>query len=265
MSGTRIEFRRFHHVAIGVPDFDAAVADWTDRLAWPPSSGSAPGATFALDDSYVELLPVAEVGAGVTLVSVVVDDIEAAADRLTAKGVPFSLSPDNHLTVDPAAINGVPMELRPEHPDRVGVDRAREGRGGPYRRFNHIVVAVADDEAARASWADLFGQWNEQPGHAVEAVHHVPVGIAWFGLTGSGTDATALARFVERRGEGVYGLALVVDEHPETIASLEKRGAQIIRQESSGQTFVHPKTSHGILIDLVPERHPSRLAVGHEE
>jgi methylmalonyl-CoA/ethylmalonyl-CoA epimerase len=87
----------------------------------------------------------------------------------------------------------------------------------------------------------------------------VPVGIAWFGLTGRGTDAGALGRFLERRGEGVYGLALVVDDYPATIAALEDRGAQIVRQESSGQTFVHPKTSHGVLIDLVPERHPSRL------
>jgi methylmalonyl-CoA/ethylmalonyl-CoA epimerase len=265
MSRTRIEFRRFHHVAIGVRDLDAAVADWADRLGWPPSSRSALGATFALDDSYIELVPAAEGSLGVTLVSVVVDDIEAAADRLTAKGVSFSLSPEEHLTVDPAAVNGVPMELRPEDAGTVGVDRARGGRGDPYRRLNHIVVAVADDEAAKASWARQFGDWTEQTGHAVEAVHHVPVGIAWFGLTGSGTDATALARFVERRGEGVYALALVVDDHPATIANLEKNGAQIIRQESSSQAFVHPKTSHGILIDLVPERHPSRLTDGPEE
>jgi methylmalonyl-CoA/ethylmalonyl-CoA epimerase len=265
MSGITIEFRRFHHVAIGVGDLDAAVADWTDRLAWPPSSRSTQGATFALDDAYIELVPAAEGSVGVTLVSVVVDDIEAAAARLTAKGVSFTLSPEKYVTVDPAAINGVPMQLRPEHTGSDGANLVPADRGGPYRRFNHIVVAVADDEAAKASWADLFGDWTEQPGHAVEAVHHVPVGIAWFGLTGSGTDATALARFVERRGEGVYALALVVDEHPAMIAGLERSGAQIIRQESSGQTFVHPKTSHGILIDLVPERHPSRLGDGHKE
>jgi hypothetical protein len=120
-------------------------------------------------------------------------------------------------------------------------------------------VAVADDEAASTGWAALFGPWTEHEGHTVEAVHHVPVGIAWFGLTGSGTDASALARFVARRGEGIYGLAVVVDDHPGTVAAIEDRGAQIVRQESSGQSFVHRKTSHGVLIDLVPERHPSRL------
>jgi methylmalonyl-CoA/ethylmalonyl-CoA epimerase len=151
------------------------------------------------------------------------------------------------------------LELRGDDVESGVAGQGSTDGGGAYRRLNHIVVAVSDDEAAKATWARLFGDWTEQPGHTVEEVHHVPVGIAWFGLTGSGTDAGALTRFLERRGEGIYALALVVDDHPATTAALETRGAQIIRQESSGQTFVHPRTSHGILIDLVPERHPSRV------
>jgi methylmalonyl-CoA/ethylmalonyl-CoA epimerase len=241
---------------MAVPDLDEAVADWTDRLGWSPSARSTSGATFRLDDSYIELVAAGDGSPGVTAVSVVVDDVDTAADRLRANGASLTLSPDGHATLDPAAVNGVPMELRAED---VGTDQDSTDHGGPYRRLNHIVVAVSDDEAAKASWARLFGDWTEQPGHTVEAVHHVPVGIAWFGLTGSGTDAGALSRFLERRGEGIYALALVVDDHPATTAALETRGAQIVRQASSGQTFVHPRTSHGILIDLVPERHPSRV------
>jgi methylmalonyl-CoA/ethylmalonyl-CoA epimerase len=190
-------------------------------------------------------------------VSVVVDDPAAAAGRLQAKGASVEMTPEGHARVDPELVNGVPLELISD--GRTGAPGAeRAGGGSPYRRFNHIVVAVADDEAAKAGWAELFGSWVESGGHTVEAVHHVPVGVAWFGLTGSGTDASALAKFIERRGEGVYALALVIDDHPASVAGLESRGAQIIRQASSGQTFVHPRTSHGVLIDLVAERHPSR-------
>jgi methylmalonyl-CoA/ethylmalonyl-CoA epimerase len=258
MSEKRIEFRRFHHVTIAVPELDAAVADWTGRLGWPLSASSAGQATFGLEDSSIQLVDAGDGDPGVTSVSVVVDDLDAAAERLRARGVALTVDQDGRVAIDPGAVNGVPLELRTDETQGEG-DPARGAGGGPFRRFNHIIVAVADDEAARAAWADLFGAWTEHGGHEVEAVHHVPVGIAWFGLTGSGTDAGALARFVARRGEGVYGLAVVVDDHPGTIAALEARGAQIIRQESSGQTFVHPKTSHGILIDLVPERHPSRV------
>lgn len=262
MSDTMVELRRFHQVTVAVADLDAAVADWTDRLGWVPSARSPAGASFPLDDSYVELVAAGDGDSGVTSVSVVVDDLAPVADRLRSKGVSFSTSAEGRLLLDPAAVCGVPLELRLEEDGggAVGaVGAAPSGRRGPFRRLNHVVVAVTDDGPARAAWARAFGDWTETPGHAVEAVHHVPVGIAWFGLTSSGTDATALSRFIARRGEGVYALALVVDDHPVTVAALEHRGAQIVRAEASGQTFVHPKTSHGILIDLVPERHPSRI------
>jgi methylmalonyl-CoA/ethylmalonyl-CoA epimerase len=259
MPDARVEFRRFHHLVIGVSDLEAAVADWTNQLAWPVAVKSTERATFPLDDSYIELVPADEGGLGVRSVSVVVDEVGAAVDRLGAVGVSVTMAPDGHALLDPASVNGVPMELRTEDADAGDGDPVSGGPGGPYRRLNHIVVAVSDDESAKASWAGMFGDWTEQAGGALEVVHHVPVGIAWFGLTGSGTDASALARFLERRGEGVYALALVVDDHPATIASLEQRDVQIMRQESSGQTFVHPKSSHGILMELVPERHPSRL------
>jgi methylmalonyl-CoA/ethylmalonyl-CoA epimerase len=257
MSETMVEFRRFHHVTIAVTDLEDAVADWRDRLGWPLSARSATCATFPLDDSCIELVAAGDGSPGVKSVSVVVDDIDETADHLSAKGVSLTTTPGGCVSLDPAAVNGVPLELRPEDTEGGFADPTSRGRGGCYRRFSHIVVAVADDELAKANWAGLFGDWTELPGHAVEAVHHVPVGIAWFGLTGSGTDASALARFLERRGDGVYALALVVDDHSSVIAALEERGARIVRQESSGQTFIHPKTSHGILIDLVPERQPS--------
>ena len=250
-------FRRIDLVTIAVAHLEAARRDWTDRLGWEPSATSSRSATFPLDDCSIELVAAGEDAPGVTSVAVIVDDIEAATDRLAATGVAFTLTSDGTARLDPAALNGVPLQLRPAGAAGVGAGQVGRGAGRPYRRINHIVVAVSDDEAARSSWAGLFGDWTELPGHVVEAVHHVPVGIAWFGLTGSGTDADVSARFVQRRGEGVYALALVVDDQPVTVAALEERGAQIIRQASSGQTFVHPKTSHGLLIDLVAERPPS--------
>ncbi len=227
------------------------MADWTDRLGWSPAAVTATTATFPLDDAYVELVAADGAEPGVTSVAVVVDDVDDAAERLRARGAAVSATAEGHVAVAPSAVNGVPMELRADD------DHAAAGSGDgarPYRRINHVVVAVADDEAAKAAWAGAVRGLDRRAGHTVEAVHHVPVGIAWFGLTGSGTDAGALARFVERRGEGVYALALVVDDHAATVAAVEQRGAQIIRQDSSGQTFVHPKTTHGVLVDLVSER-----------
>ena len=145
-------------------------------------------------------------------------------------------------------MTGVPLELRSE--DAQTAASSAGGQRGPYRRINHVVVATADDDAALKTWAALFGSWPAHLTTGEEIAHHVPVGIAWFGQTSGGTDPTALARFVERRGEGVYALALVVEDHPGTIRALEQRGARILGSAGQTQTFVHPTTTHGILIDL---------------
>ena len=102
---------------MAVADFDAAVADWSERLGWPVSAASAESATFALEDSYVELVEAGEGSTGVTLVSVVVDSVDEAVDRLTARGASFIVGPEGYVRIDPAAVNGVPIELRPEAAD----------------------------------------------------------------------------------------------------------------------------------------------------
>ena len=144
VSEKRIEFRRFHHVTMAVPDLDAAVADWTDRLGWAPSASSTKGSRFQLDDSYLELVAAGDESPGVTSVSVVVDDVDGAADRLRANGVSVTLSSEGHATVDPGAVNGVPLELRGDDVESGVAGQGSTDGGGAYRRLNHIVVAVSD-------------------------------------------------------------------------------------------------------------------------
>jgi methylmalonyl-CoA/ethylmalonyl-CoA epimerase len=258
MADSRVDFRRFHHVTIAVQDLASAIADWTERLGWQPSATSADRARFPLEDAYVELISAGSGGLapGVAAVSVVVDKVAEVVERLQAAGVSLSTSADGSTRVDPSAVTGVPLELRSE--DAPTDALSADGQSGRYRRINHVVVAVADDDAALRNWSSLFGVWPAHTTEGEEVAHHVPVGIAWFGLTSGGTDPTALARFVERRGEGVYALAIVVEDHPATIRALEQRGARILVSAGQDQTFVHPTTTHGILLDLVPERHPSR-------
>jgi hypothetical protein len=122
------------------------------------------------------------------------------------------------------------------------------------------VVAVADDEAAWQIWAAVFGAWPKHLMPQGGVAHHVPDGIAWRGPTAAGTNAGAPARFVRRRGEGIYALAVVVDDHPAPVAALDRRGVHLTGGPGFPQTFVHPATTHGILLDLVPERHSARIA-----
>jgi catechol 2,3-dioxygenase-like lactoylglutathione lyase family enzyme len=240
---------RFHHITVAVRDLAEAVADYRGKLGWEPGSVTDSAARFPLDDAYLELTPAGDgVPAGVQSVGVVVDDVASAVRQVASAGGAVMPASDGTATVDPASLTGVRLVFRPAD-DAGQLDRDR-----PYRRINHVVVAVADGEAALRAWATTLGTLPSTIGLPNETAHHLPVGIAWFGITSDGTNAGAVSNFVAKRGEGVYAVGLVVDDQPAQAAALAARGARLIRQESSGQTFLHPATTHGILVDLLPER-----------
>jgi catechol 2,3-dioxygenase-like lactoylglutathione lyase family enzyme len=234
----------FQQVTIAVADLSRAGQDWTERLGWTPSSASDDRIEFSLDATVIRLRAAAEgEPLGVGRVDVGVEDLELLREQLARTGTAIELI-DDGVVVDPAAANGVHLVL---HPARSG-DQPRAS--SQWQRINHLVVAVRDDEQAKHGWAELFGHWPAQQTNTGEVAHHVPVGRAWFGLTSAGSDAGPLERFVACRGEGVYAIGLIVDNRPETISDLTDRGAALIA--AGPQTFVHPRTTHGVLLDIVP-------------
>lgn len=254
MNETRVTFRRFDAIRIAVSDIEAAVSGWRDQLGWQPSVMSADAATFELDDASIEMSPAATgQPSGVVAVGVTVDDTERAAQRIAAAGFPVERATGGAVVLPARDLNGVTLELR--QADAGTQQSARRSPPGPYRRINHIVVAVEDDDAARQNWAGAFGSWPPHSQGGREHFHHVPVGAAWFGLTAAGTDPGALRRFLDRRGEGVYALGLIVDDWTRTLEGLRRNRARLLTDADSGQTFVHPATTHGVLIELMAERH----------
>ena len=66
----------------------------------------------------------------------------------------------------------------------------------------------------------------------------------------------ALASFLERRGEGVYMMALEVENLSEAVESLRASGVRMNSDDpesiaKGGPVFVHPKSTHGVLIELI--------------
>jgi len=250
MTQTTVAFRSFEVIRVAVSDLESAVSGWREQLGWEPSSVSADGATFPLDGTSIDMRPAAGGQLpGVTAIGVTVEDAGQAVRHIEAAGYRVQRAADGTVVLPAEDLNGVALELRQADAD------ARPSSPGAWRRINHVVVAVQDDDAAQQNWARAFGQW---PAHSMgggEHFHHVPVGAAWFGLTAAGTDAGALRRFLARRGEGVYALGVIVDDWAGTVESLRRNGARLLTSEASGQTFVHPATTHGVLIEVMAERH----------
>ena len=65
-----------------------------------------------------------------------------------------------------------------------------------------------------------------------------------------------VAKFIEKRGEGVHHIAILVDNVENSIDLMKNKGVKLIDETprkgagGSKMAFVHPKSTHGILLEL---------------
>jgi methylmalonyl-CoA/ethylmalonyl-CoA epimerase len=77
-----------------------------------------------------------------------------------------------------------------------------------------------------------------------------------------------IARFIERRGEGLHHLAFAVEDIRKEMAGLREAGFDLVDAEPSKGSqgrlvaFVHPRSLHGVLLELVEE---SRTRTGRTQ
>ena len=129
-----------------------------------------------------------------------------------------------------------------------------------FTRVRAIHIAVNDVGEAAKEYADKFGLNVSRSGALPEmGVKNaiLPVGDAVFELIeplvpGEG----ALAKFLENRGEGVYMMALEVENVDAAVKLLQAKGVRLINTDPESRdkgipVFIHPKSTHGVLIELV--------------
>jgi methylmalonyl-CoA/ethylmalonyl-CoA epimerase len=123
----------------------------------------------------------------------------------------------------------------------------------------HVAVAVKDLEAAVRLFVDVLG--FELIGR--ESVEHMQVDVAILESGGfhlelihpTGGDS-GVARFLEKRGEGLHHIALNVRGIEESLKTLEEAGVSLIdstpRVGAGGAqvAFLHPRSCFGTLIEL---------------
>ena len=128
--------------------------------------------------------------------------------------------------------------------------------------IDHVAIAVEDLEAAIAWYEAAFGATVE---HRVvvdsDGVEEALLKVAesYVQLLTPVSDDSPVAKFLEKRGEGLHHVGYRVDDCAAALASMVAAGATAIdkapRPGSRGTTvaFVHPKGSFGTLIELVQE------------
>jgi len=126
-------------------------------------------------------------------------------------------------------------------------------------KIDHIGIAVQDIEAALKVYRDALGlkltKTEFVPEQAVK-IAFLPTGESEIELVQPTTDDSGIARYMARRGEGIHHICLQVDDIEATMAQMAAQGLELIdktpRVGSAGQkyAFVHPKSAHGVLIEL---------------
>ena len=129
------------------------------------------------------------------------------------------------------------------------------------RQIEHIAVVVQDLDAALKVYRDALGlpllRVEEVPAeHVKVAFLALPHGEGHIELVQPTDSETGIARFLAKRGEGIHHICFRVDDIAAAMARLTDSSMQTVEQESRvgrhGQkyAFVHPKTAHGVLIEL---------------
>jgi methylmalonyl-CoA/ethylmalonyl-CoA epimerase len=128
--------------------------------------------------------------------------------------------------------------------------------------IDHVAIAVNDLETAIGYYRDTFGaevahrEVVESDG-VEEAL--LQVADSYIQLLTPTRDDSPVAKYLERRGEGLHHIGYRVDDCATALEAVKASGGRVIdeapRPGSRGTTvaFVHPKTAFGTLIELVQE------------
>ncbi len=128
-----------------------------------------------------------------------------------------------------------------------------------FTRIEHIGIAVKDLDKAIALYENLLGV----PCYKVEAVESEGVMTAFFLKDGSKVELvasqrpdSAIAKFIEKKGEGMHHIAYDVVDIKAEMERLVALGFTLINEQpkrgadNKWVCFLHPKTTDGVLVEL---------------
>ena len=130
------------------------------------------------------------------------------------------------------------------------------------KKIEHLGIAVKDLNKSNELFKKLLGEES----YKTEAVDSESVTTSFFKvgdqkieLLETSEPNSTIARFIERRGEGMHHLAFHVENIDEEIERLEKEGFEFVSKtpikgaDNKMVVFLHPKTTNGVLVELCQE------------
>lgn len=124
---------------------------------------------------------------------------------------------------------------------------------------DHIGIAVKSIDEALGFWEGTLGikcTGVEEVEEQKVKTAFLPIGDTEVELLEATSDESPVAKFIEKKGEGIHHLAIRVENLEAALAELKEKGVRLIdetpRYGAGGAriAFVHPKATGGILLEL---------------
>ena len=133
--------------------------------------------------------------------------------------------------------------------------------GGVTRvgRIHHVALVVRSVDAALPLYRDVLGLrlelLTDVPSDRVR-IAFLGVGESKIELVEPTDDTTGVARFLAAKGEGFHHVCFEVENLAESLLRLEIDGVELIdtapRRGAEGPVaFLHPRSCHGVLVELI--------------
>ncbi len=130
------------------------------------------------------------------------------------------------------------------------------------RKIEHIGIAVKDIEASNLLFEKLLGT----PSYKTEEIASEGVKTSFFKngpnkieLLEATTPDSPIAKFLEKKGEGIHHIAFDVEDIEAEIKRLKNEGFTVLNEipkkgaDNKLVAFLHPKGTNGVLIELCQE------------
>ena len=118
-------------------------------------------------------------------------------------------------------------------------------------KIHHIGLAVNNIEETARFFAELIGA--ELTDYQMETPEFfsrmLNIGKGLFELLEPRGQNGLIERFLKKNGEGLHHISLQVDDLSQVLAICKERGYTLL-----GDRFIHPKSAHGVLIELLEKR-----------
>ena len=126
-------------------------------------------------------------------------------------------------------------------------------------KLEHIGIAVKNLETSNALFASLFGKKHykiEEVASEFVKTSFFKTGASKIELLEASDPNSAIAKFIEKKGEGIHHIAFEVKDIRAEMKRLEAEGFKILNKapkrgaDNKLVCFIHPKTANGVLVEL---------------